>query len=161
MVMSLLVHKFKNFVLYLDDDDNLSSLQWDDNVANPLNSPPKVFSPMKTMHMDNADSGRVPKLCGSNRVDDRNDGSFGDDRNDDSASDNSEEDSDFVDSGYELDADDDDLFQYADDEEGSKKKDKGKKAFSVVENVEDDMSTEDDELQLPESDDEGGESLWF
>jgi len=37
MVMSSLVHKFKNFVLYLDHDDNLSGLQWDDNVANPLN----------------------------------------------------------------------------------------------------------------------------
>ena len=42
---------------------------------------------------------------------------------------------------------------YIDDEEGRKKKDKGKKAFSVVLDVEDDMSTEDedDELQLPES----------
>ena len=113
------------------------------------------------MHMDNADSGRVPELCGYDRVDDRNDGSFGDDRNDDSVGDNSEEDPDFVDSDYELDADDDNLFQYVDDEEGRKKKDKGKKAFSVVSNVEDDMSTEDDELQLPESDDEGGESLRF
>ena len=65
-------------MLYLDHDDNLSGLQWDDNVANPLNSPPKVFSPMKTMHMDNADSGRVPELCGYDRVDDRNDGSLGD-----------------------------------------------------------------------------------
>jgi len=52
---------------------------------------------------------------------------------------------------------------YIDDEEGRKKKDKGKKALSVVSNVEDDMSTEeqDDGLQLPESDDEGGESLRF
>ena len=161
MVLSSLVYKFKNFVMYLDHDGNLSSLQWDDNVANPLNSPPKVFSPMKTMHMDNADSGRVPKFCGYDRVDDRNDGSFGDDRDDDSAGDDREEDPDFVDSDYELDADDDDLFQYADDEEASKKKDKGKKAFSVVENVEDDMSTKDDELQLPKSDDEGGGSLRF
>ena len=152
--MSSLVHKFKNFVLYLDHDDNLSGLQWDDNVANPLNSPPKVFSPMKTMHMNNVDSGRVGDNSGE-------DPDFGDGRDDDSAGDNSEEDPNFVDSDYELDADDDDLFQYADDEEGSKKKDKGKKAFSVVSNVEDDMSTEDDELQLPESDDEGGESLRF
>ena len=106
MVMSSLVHKFKNFVLYLDHDDNLSGLQWDDIVANPLNSSPKVFSPMKTMHMDNADSGRVPKFCGYDRVDDRNDGSFGDD----SAGDDREEDPDFVDSDYELAADDDDLF---------------------------------------------------
>ena len=65
---------------------------------------------MKTMHMDNADSGRVPKFCGYDRVDDRNDRSFGDDSDDDSAGDDSEEDPDFVDSDYELDADDDDLF---------------------------------------------------
>jgi len=173
MVMSSLVHKFKNFVLYLDHDDNLSGLQWDDNVANPLNSPPKVFSPLKTMHMDNVDSGRVGDNSGEDldfgdgRDDDSvgnnsgEDPDFGDGRDDDSAGDNSEEDPDFVDSDYELDADDDDLFQYADDEEGSKKKDKGKKAFSVVSNIEDDMSTEDDEPQLPESDDEGGESLRF
>jgi hypothetical protein len=163
MVMSSLVHKLKNFVLYLDHDDNLSDLQWNDIVANDMNSPPKVFSPMNTMHMDNADSGRVPEFCGYDRVDARNDGSFGDDRYDDSAGDDIEEDPNFVDSDYELAADDDDLFQYVDDEEGRKKKDKGNKALSVVSNVEDDMSIDedDDELQLPESDDEGGESLRF
>jgi len=65
---------------------------------------------MKTMHMDNADSGRVPEFCGYDRVDDRNDGSFGDDRDDDSAGDDTEEDPDFVDSNYELAIDDDALF---------------------------------------------------
>ena len=65
---------------------------------------------MKTMHMDNADSGRVPKFFGYDWVDDKNDGSFGDDRDDDSAGDDREEDPNFVDSDYELAADDDDLF---------------------------------------------------
>jgi hypothetical protein len=83
MVMSSLVHKFKNFVLYLDHDDNLSGLQWDDIVANPLNSPPMVYSPMNTMRMDNADSGRVPEFCGYDRVDERNDGNLGDATDDD------------------------------------------------------------------------------
>jgi hypothetical protein len=53
LVMTSLVHKMKNFVIYIDHDDNLFGLNWDDIVANPITSLPKVLRPHKVAHVDN------------------------------------------------------------------------------------------------------------
>ncbi|KAL6615934.1 hypothetical protein ACP70R_038204 [Stipagrostis hirtigluma subsp. patula] len=45
--MASIVDKVKHFVLYLDHDDNVAGLDWDDIVANPIATLPKVFSPKK------------------------------------------------------------------------------------------------------------------
>ena len=45
LVMVSLLHRVKNFVVYLVHENNLDSLNWDDVVANPVNTLPKVISP--------------------------------------------------------------------------------------------------------------------
>jgi hypothetical protein len=44
LVMASLVHRVKNFVVYVDHDGNLDSLNWDDIMANPIASLPKVMT---------------------------------------------------------------------------------------------------------------------
>jgi hypothetical protein len=45
LVMASLVHRVKNFVVYVDHDGNLDDLNWDDIMANPIASLPKVMTP--------------------------------------------------------------------------------------------------------------------
>jgi len=44
LVMASLVGRVRTFVLYADHDDSLAGLDWDDIVANPIRSLPKVIS---------------------------------------------------------------------------------------------------------------------
>ena len=47
LVMASLVGRVRTFVLYADHDDSLAGLDWDDIVANPISSLPKVMSPYR------------------------------------------------------------------------------------------------------------------
>ncbi|KAK3123211.1 hypothetical protein QOZ80_8AG0626300 [Eleusine coracana subsp. coracana] len=149
--MVYVVDRVKDLVIYFDHDDNIEGLNWDDIVANPIASLPKVFSPKKMHNMDDARPSKTifadPE--GSNFVDSEYD---------------SDQDSDFVDNDYDIEGDDDDLFVDNIDadvvDEGVKKKRSKKVASSrgkvqqvVVETVAggEELSTDEEGLQLPDS----------
>ncbi|CAN6304667.1 unnamed protein product [Urochloa humidicola] len=154
-VMVSVVDRIKNLVVYFDHDDMIAGLDFlDDIVLNPIAELPKVLSPRKMQSLpENLDeklpqfysdlprssTGRVPaEAC------DDEDGSNSD-------SDSNSEDSDFVDSDYEIAAEDDDLFTNNVDVE-------------VVEEAQekgDDLSTDEECLDLPDSDGEGEVRLRF
>ncbi|CAN6299512.1 unnamed protein product [Urochloa humidicola] len=89
LVMMAVVEKVKNYVLYVDHDDSIVGFSWDDIIANPVASLPKVLSPRKS----NRDDGAI----GSSEVN-YDSGTEGGD---------SEDDQEFVDSDYEIENDDD------------------------------------------------------
>lgn len=113
LVMASLVHKEKNFVLYLVD--SISSLNWDDIVANPVCSLPKVISPMKNHNVDDNQGDRYDDEA---QPADAYQVGVDDDQGD--LEDGSEEDPDFVDSDNEVAANDEDLFEFVDVQEGTK-----------------------------------------
>ncbi|CAD6220863.1 unnamed protein product [Miscanthus lutarioriparius] len=52
VMASLLVHKVKNFVVYVDHDDNLEGLTWEDDIVeNPIASLPKAISAPRSLIM--------------------------------------------------------------------------------------------------------------
>lgn len=171
---SRLVKKVRNFVVYFDHDDNISGINWDDIVANPIASLPKVISPTKVKYVENkweklpafysnlnnsADGFGIPTNGHSGGAEDENSGS--------------ECDSDFIDSDYEVGVGDDDLFvDNADpdviDEGVAKGKSIGKSKNALVSKGEyvsdregDELTSDEDELYLPESEGEGQCSKQF
>lgn len=160
LVMASLVHKEKNFVLYLID--SISSLNWDDIVANPVYSLPKVISPMKNHNVDDNQGDRYDDEA---QPADAYQVGVDDDQGD--LEDGSEEDPDFVDSDNEVAANDEDLFEFVDAQEGTKmitngqkNDDKGKQKINNGES-DNDMSTDEDVLELPNSDGEGEDRVRF
>lgn len=152
-VMKSVVHKVKNFIIYFDQGDTIAGVDWDDVVANPISELPKVLSPRK---MSTADR-KVPN------------------KQDDSDSDGSlEDDPDFMDSDYDISDADDDLYvdnvdvgveDLSDCKAKFWKKAKGSQLKGkeiVVRNSDgEEVSTDDEDLQLPDSDDDGEVRLKF
>lgn len=114
-VMYSVVHRYKNLVVYFDHEDNIGGVDWDDIVVNPVASLLKVFSPKKVEVVNKAAGEKL--LCTDLRnirveqnvtasTEEHVDAGGGED-----IFDNDSEDDDFVDSDYELDDDDDDLFK--------------------------------------------------
>lgn len=145
--MTSAVDKVKNLVLYFDHDDTCSTFEWDDIIANPAAELPKVISPKK----DGETSG-----------------------NGSSDSDEDSDYEDFLDSDYELDDGDDDLFadyidENVDDDDviTTEKKSKGKKAMGsrlkgqAVQAKTGDQSSDDEDLELPVDASDGGVRLKF
>jgi hypothetical protein len=172
LVMMALVSKYNKFVLYVDHDDNVAGIDWDDIVVNPITSLPKVISPRKVETIQN----RLEKLPSfysnlKSSTTDVDAGTCGLD----SGSEDSDSDLDFIDSDYEIDDDDDDdIFIDNVDEEvlyqgvaKGKKIEKGKKARGNrlnqkrVDQTDEEISTDEEDLQLPDSDGEGTVKMGF
>lgn len=170
-LMVSVVNKVRNFVVFFDHDDNISGINWEDIVANPIASLPKVMSPSKVEKL-HINRGEKLSSFHSNQNNSAEDfveatvGPVGATRDEESGSDIDE---DFVDSDYELENQDDDLFVENVDEdvidEGVARGNtisKGEKASDSKQNRRmlghsreaDSVSSDEDELYLPESDDE-------
>jgi hypothetical protein len=174
LVMMSLVSKYNKFVLYVDHDDNVAGIDWDDIVVNPITSLPKVISPRKVETIQNRPE-KLPSFYSNlkSSTADVDAGTCGlDSGSEDSDSDN--DDLDFVDSDYEIDDDDDDIFIDNVDEEvlyqgvaKGKKIEKGKKARGNrlnqkrVDQTDEEISTDEEDLQLPDSDGEGTVKMGF
>jgi hypothetical protein len=164
--MMALVSKYNKFVLYVDHDDNVAGIDWDDIVVNPITSLPKVISPRKVETIQN----RLEKLPSfysnlKSSTTDVDAGTCGLD----SGSEDSDSDLDFIDSDYEIDDDDDDIFIDNVDEEvldqgvaKGKNIEKGKKARgNKLNQTDEEISTDVEDLQLPDSDGEGTVKMGF
>jgi hypothetical protein len=144
IVMKQIAYKVSKFVLYLDIHNSFDDKAWEDIVVNPISTLPKVLSPRKTTQRHDDDGNNISD----------NDGST---------------DGDFVDSDYEIDVEDDDLFwDNVDDgvvDQGAAldiviSKGYKRNAPYGKENMQpnrqwDELSSDEDELELPSSDDEG------
>lgn len=162
LVMVSVVNKVKNYVLYLDHDDNITGINWDDIVANPTTLP-KVMSPQKVQSVGNKQSEKLPDFCAN--LNSRTDDVVEPHTTTESGLGNcSEEDPEFVDSDNELEDDDDDLFDdHVDEEVVDEGVAKGKSIVKAKEKGvaedEDDVSADEDDLQLPDSD--GENEVWM
>jgi hypothetical protein len=167
-LMVSVVNKIKNFVIFFNHDDNISSINWDDIVANPISSLPKVLSPSKLVNVELDREEKLPDfysnlnwsadigIAGANPAGDEDNGSGTD--------------ADFIDSDYELEDEDDDLFVENIDEDvidegvgrGNKIcKVKNASAKKMVFDMDDDISSDEELLNMPESDDEGQVRMRF
>ena len=59
IVMKQITHKVKNFVLYLDHQDQVAKT-YDDIVLDPIVVLPKVLSPNKVTHIKKTEAEKVP-----------------------------------------------------------------------------------------------------
>ncbi|KAG2632857.1 hypothetical protein PVAP13_2NG127609 [Panicum virgatum] len=155
LVMMSVVHKFRQFVLYVDHDDHIAGLNWEDIVVNPIGSLPNVLSPRKVEFVEKKENVKLPDFYSN--LDSIKDVEQYSGEGSDS------EDEDFVDSDYDME-DDDDLFWDNVDEVVDEGIGKGKrigkgKGLAVLE--EEELSTDEDDLQAPDSDGEGQIRMGF
>ncbi|CAO2194395.1 unnamed protein product, partial [Urochloa humidicola] len=154
-VMVSVVDRVKNLVLYLDHDDHIAGL--DDIVANVGEKLPQFYTNIRKRQACNQEDREVPSI--------HDDGDYAD-----------SEDSEFLDSDYDLDHGDDDLFAdnideaVVDERTVEAKIRKRKKAAGsrmkrqpIVAHVsvEEELSTDEEGLQLPDSDGEGSSMMRF
>jgi hypothetical protein len=163
--MSALVHKIKNFVVYFDHEDIIGGV-WDDIVDNAVTDLPKVLSPVKVTYVEKKAGEKLPVFytnLGKQKVQQCTDGD-----EESGSDDNGVEDDDFVDTDYEMEDGDANLFENYEDEhvqlkDNKKPKGSALKAFNVSRpDVDsDDVETDDEGLELLESDGEGTSQLRF
>jgi hypothetical protein len=168
--MADIVSKVKNFVVYFDHDGIADGVNWEDIVANPVAELPKVLSPHKVQYVPKKVGEKLPVFYTD--MDKRKVHQFKTTEGESSGArdNNSEESGGFLDSDYEMEDGDEDIletFVDADEDEPhvgevtvkDSKKAKGSrlKAYAVIRpNVmSEEEDTDDEGLELPDSDAEG------
>lgn len=168
-VMVSVIERIKNLVVYVDHDDVMSGVNWDDIVMNPIAELPKVMTPRKTVRMENTSTEKLPEFY-TNLQSSSHTNVEG--------SDSDEKDSDFADSDYEIGDSDDDLFVNNVDvdvmDEGATRgmrmykwkkatgsRLKGQKYQHEHLSDDEDLSTDDEGIQLPDSDGEEANNKRF
>ncbi|XP_040380846.1 uncharacterized protein LOC121054682 [Oryza brachyantha] len=172
--MASTVGKHKNLVVYFDHDDSCISFDWDDIIGNPATYLPKVINPKEDNHVPKKDGEKLPGFYRNLETNMEHDEQVKASEDNDKSNTDSESDidyEDFLDSDYELEDGDDDLFAYyvdetVDGEEVVKgdKISKGKKAKGSILKVQAkrcDDSSEDEDLEIPEDGGDGGVRLKF
>jgi hypothetical protein len=152
-VMSGFVHRIKDFVVYFDHEDIIGGV-WDDIVDQLVTDLPKVLSPVKVTYVEKKAGEKLPVFytnLGKDKV--QQCASYGDGGG--GSDDTGAEDDDFVDTGYEMEDGDADLFENYEDghvqlKDNKKAKGSALKAFDVSRpDVDsDDVETDDEGLEL-------------
>ncbi|CAN6321157.1 unnamed protein product [Urochloa humidicola] len=162
-VMASVVEKVKTFVVYVDHEWNMTDSFWDDVVANPVADLPKVLSPRKVVYVDSIPGEKLPVFytdLKKGRVEQGREDNIPDEDDSDESQDEY-----FIDSDNEIDGGDDDLFEdlVVDVGKGNKKAKGSKLKASEMDRtaIVDDEDTEDECLELPDSDGEGEGRLRF
>jgi hypothetical protein len=151
IAMRSVVDRIKTLVVYLDPLDSFAIVNWDDIIDNPVSQLPKVMSPVKVVHVDKKQEEKLPDFYADVEQ-------IGTDS----------EDSDFLDSDYEVEDGDDNLFVDHVDEgveddviatrqrsAKTKKAPGSKLKRDAVLQTADVSSSDEDELVLPEDDRDG------
>uniref|UniRef100_K3ZLZ1 Uncharacterized protein n=1 Tax=Setaria italica TaxID=4555 RepID=K3ZLZ1_SETIT len=168
LLMMSLVKKVKNFVLYVDHDDTIVGLHWDDIVANPVVSLPKLLNPKKVEVVERSRNEKLPSFYSNlERMTSNKAQHFVDSESEGSDS----EDMKFVDGDYDLENDDDLFVDNVDEDVVDEGIAKGRKIGKGVKatgckgkgrvSVDEDLSTDEDELQELDSDGEGQLRMGF
>lgn len=169
-VMSSVVKKFSTLVCYFDYDDTIGGVDWDDVVTNPVRDLPKVISPMKVPESRFMNSGQKLPVFYTNLDNDKVEQLIEvEDMGPEVGNDTESDDDDFVDSDNDIQVGDEDLLE--DNVETNvgrvkgNKKAKGSKLKAiqtiVAQTCCDDEETDDEGLELPDSDGEGEGRLRF
>jgi hypothetical protein len=170
LVMMSVVYKFKHFVMYVDHEDHIAGLSWDDIVANPVASLPKVLSPRKVEFVEKNERENLPVFYSN--LQNIQDFEVGQADNGSSTEGSDSKDLDFVDSDNDME-DDDDLFsENVDDQvvdEGISKGNKIWKGNKVTSRKgkgpalteEEELSTDEYDLHALDSDGEGQIRMGF
>ncbi|WVZ66010.1 hypothetical protein U9M48_015289 [Paspalum notatum var. saurae] len=165
-VMAAAAKKYRTLVVYVDHEDSLGGVEWDDIIANPVADLPKVISPMKFQHVERNPREKIPVFYTDLEKNIVEQGKTSKKVPlECSSSDGGET---FIDTDYEVEADSD-----LEEEDGAavghgvlnNKKAKGSQLkcsqMSRPLPEVDDEDTEDEDLILPDSDGEGEERFRF
>lgn len=152
--MVSLVPRYKNLIVYVDHQDMIDGINWDEFVISPIDHLPVQISPKQTL--PEPDDNRADQVNVDNKTSsDATALPVSDDDED------TEDDPDFMDSDNEIDKGDDDLYmKFVDTNIQDKVAASKEKGVMLVD--EGDASFENEGLDLPESsEDEGGIKLKF
>lgn len=164
-VMASVVEKVQTLVVYVDHEDNFGGgfWKWDDVVHNSVADLPKVLSPKKIQFVDKKPCEKLPVFYTDMKKGRVEQGPSKQEHKEGHSKDSDPEEVQFMDSDYEIDGGDDELFEGNVDTVVKSVKDNKKARGSQLKVYEtnrpamtnDEDDTEDEALDMPDSDGDG------